>query len=102
MGNLLRSELGTADSPVTFDTLVQGFRTLGLEPGMGLMVHSSLRSFGYVEGGAATVVDALMEVLTPSGTLLMPSFNHGAPIQGGRSGHLRSPEDAHQQRRYPR
>ena len=69
-----------ADSPVMFDALVQSFRALGLEAGMGLMVHSSLRSFGYVEGGAATVVNALMEVLTPSGTLLMPTFNHGAPF----------------------
>jgi len=40
------------------------------------MIHSSLRSFGQVEGGAQTVIEALMEVVTPSGTLLMPSFNH--------------------------
>ena len=86
MGNLLRSKLGTADSTLVFDTLVQGFRTLGLEPDMGLMVHSSLRSFGHVEGGAATVIDALMEVLTPSGTLLLPSFNHGAPFEADGPG----------------
>lgn len=54
-----------------------GLRELGIEAGAGLIVHSSLRSFGAVRGGARTVVDALMEVLTPAGTLLMPSFNHG-------------------------
>ncbi len=52
---------------------------LGLRAGAGVMVHSSLRSFGRVEGGAQTVVRALMDVLTPDGTLMMPSFNHGEP-----------------------
>jgi len=50
------------------------------------MVHSSLRSFGYVEGGPATVVDALMEVITPAGTLMLPSFNHDKPFRPGGSG----------------
>jgi aminoglycoside 3-N-acetyltransferase len=66
--------------------LVKGFLELGLEAGMGAMVHSSLRSFGHVEGGAATVVRALMEVLTPAGTLSMPSFNHGEPFEAAGPG----------------
>jgi aminoglycoside 3-N-acetyltransferase len=61
--------------------LVPGFRALGLRAGMGVMVHSSLSSFGRVEGGAPTVIAALMEVLTTEGTLLLPSFNHGAPFE---------------------
>ena len=40
------------------------------------MLHSSLRSLGYVVGSAATVVDALLEVLGPDGTLVGPSFNY--------------------------
>ena len=62
-------------------TLVQHFHVLGLRAGMGVMVHSSLASFGHVEGGASTLVEALMDVLTPDGTLLMPSFNHGLPFE---------------------
>ena len=61
--------------------IVSGLRALGLRAGMGVMVHSSLRSFGHVAGGAITVIEALMDVLTPDGTLLMPSFNHGAPFE---------------------
>lgn len=57
------------------------FCALGLYAGMGVMVHSSLRSFGRVEGGAPTVIAALMDVLTSEGTLLMPSFNHGLPFE---------------------
>ena len=67
--------------------LIRDFRALGLWPGMGLMVHSSLRSLGYVEGGARTVVEALMAVLTPEGTLLMPSFNHDKPFREGGPGY---------------
>jgi len=61
--------------------IVDGLRELGITPGMRVMVHSSLKSFGPVEGGAQIVVDALMEVITPQGTLMMPSFNHGAPFK---------------------
>lgn len=67
--------------------IVQGLRALGVEPGMGLMVHSSLRSLGHVEGGADAVVEALMDVITPEGTLVMPSFNHGVPFEDGGPGY---------------
>ena len=43
---------------------------LGLT-GKDVAAHSSLRSFGHVEGGADTVVRALLDVC---GTVLMPSF----------------------------
>lgn len=56
-------------------TLSQEFRRLGLEPGMDLLVHSSLSSIGWVEGGADTVIDALLSVLTSAGTLLMPALS---------------------------
>lgn len=57
-------------------------RQLGVRPGMGVIVHASLSSLGEVQGGAYTVVRALMEVITPRGTLVMPSFNFGAPFVG--------------------
>ncbi len=66
--------------PVDQGELVHGLRRLGVEPGSGLIVHSSLSSFGSVVGGADTVIDALVEIVTPEGTILMPSFNHGEPF----------------------
>lgn len=45
---------------------------LGVKPGMILEVHSSLSSFGFVVGGAQSVVDALIDVVGYSGTILMP------------------------------
>jgi aminoglycoside 3-N-acetyltransferase len=53
----------------------------------GVMVHSSLRSFGQVEGGALSVIQALMEVITPSGMLMMPTFNHGFAFEEGAPGY---------------
>jgi aminoglycoside N3'-acetyltransferase len=49
-------------------------RALGLRAGMMLEVHSSLRSIGLVEGGAETVVRALMAVIGGEGAIVMPSF----------------------------
>lgn len=60
-------------------TIAENLRALGLRAGSGVMVHSSLRSFGQVEGGAQSVVLALMDVVTSEGTLMMPTFNHGVP-----------------------
>src|SRR3990172_1035513 len=64
-------------------TLIHEFRILGLTQGDTLLVHSSYKSLGGVEGGPQTVIDALLEVLTPTGTLIMPNFNFdfckGAP-----------------------
>lgn len=59
--------------------IVAGLKQLGVEPGMVIMVHSALAAFGEVEGGADTVIDALLEVVGPEGTLMMPAMG-GAPI----------------------
>ncbi|MHB1356466.1 MAG: AAC(3) family N-acetyltransferase [Anaerolineae bacterium] len=68
--------------------IAAGLRQLGLAPGAGVLVHSSLRSLGRVAGGALAVIQALQEVLTSAGTLLMPSFNHGAPFVPGGTGYF--------------
>lgn len=64
--------------------LARGFRDLGLEAGMGLMVHASLKSLGPTADGPGTVVSALTEVLADRGTLMLPSFNHRKPFKPGR------------------
>ena len=60
---------------LTLEKLVEGFRELGLETGDTLLVHSSYKSLGEVEGGPQTVIRALEEVLGAEGTLIMPTFN---------------------------
>ena len=45
-------------------------------------MHSSLSSIGYVEGGADAVVDAFLDVLGSTGTLVVPTFtfSHGGKL----------------------
>lgn len=56
------------------DKLQAGFRGLGLESGSRVVVHSSLSSLGHVEGGADTVVDALLDAVGADGTVAVPTF----------------------------
>ncbi len=64
---------------LTLDTLIHEFQTLGVQPGDTLLVHSSYKALGGVEGGPQTVVDALIGAITPAGTLIMPTFNFDFP-----------------------
>lgn len=73
---------------LTRDSLADALRSLGLTAGDRLMVHSSLKSLGHVEGGPHVVIGALQDVLTEEGLLLMPSFNHGAPFRAGGCGYF--------------
>ncbi|MYD63052.1 MAG: AAC(3) family N-acetyltransferase [Gemmatimonadetes bacterium] len=55
--------------------LCDNLKTLGVEIGDTLFVHSSFKSLGMVHGGAETVIAALENALGTNGLLLMPSFN---------------------------
>ncbi len=57
---------------ITRQQIIDQLRANGITEGMTLMVHSSLRAFGYVCGGAQTVVDALLEVVGYEGTIVVP------------------------------
>lgn len=56
--------------------LVGALREAGLDQLRDVIMHSSLSSLGWVEGGADTVIDAVVEVLGPEGTLMVPTFNY--------------------------
>ncbi len=64
-----------APSPRTRVTLAEDFRALGIRAGGVLLVHSSLSALGWVAGGAQTVIDALLDVLGPQGTLVTPTHS---------------------------
>ncbi len=55
---------------VTRSDIEQGLRALGLDGSSSVIVHSSLRSFGWVEGGAGAVCGALVSVC---GTVMVPA-----------------------------
>jgi aminoglycoside 3-N-acetyltransferase len=60
---------------ITVEQLITDLRALGLKPGMTVLAHSSLSRLGWVCGSAQAVIEALEEVLTPAGTLVMPAHS---------------------------
>lgn len=57
----------------TVSSLAADLRKLGMRAGAVVLMHSSLRSVGFVAGGPQAVVQALLDVLGPSGTLVVPT-----------------------------
>ncbi len=53
--------------------LDRALRRVGVRPGILVMAHTSLSAFGYVEGGARTVIDRLQAAVGTAGTLVMPT-----------------------------
>ncbi|MEA3402042.1 MAG: AAC(3) family N-acetyltransferase [Armatimonadota bacterium] len=59
---------------LTKEDIINDLRALGVGPGMTIMAHSSLSSLGHVEGGAETLIEALIEAVGPEGTVAMPAM----------------------------
>ena len=57
--------IAAAARPATRSSIATELRTLGIERGMTLMVHSSLSRLGFVAGGAHAVVLALLDAVGP-------------------------------------
>lgn len=73
--------------------IVRDLKKLGVSDGDVIYVHSSLKSIGFVQGGPFTVIDALVEAVGPSGTLVMPAFSlHGSMLNTITSGRIFDPE----------
>jgi aminoglycoside 3-N-acetyltransferase len=63
-------------SEVTQQDIVRGLKALNVSPPR-VAVHSSLRSFGRVQGGTPAVIGALTECFQ---TVLMPAFQYAANV----------------------
>jgi aminoglycoside 3-N-acetyltransferase len=60
-------------TPNTVKSLLQDLRQLGIKEGDLLIVHTSLKSLGWVCGGAQTVIMALQASVGKEGTIVMPA-----------------------------
>lgn len=59
---------------ITPSSLKKDFKKLGVQSGMNMILHSSMKSLGgWVVGGAISVILALEEQLREEGTLVMPT-----------------------------
>ena len=58
----------------SYDILREDLAKIGVRPGDTLVVHSSMKSMGYVDGGPECVIAALTDALGEAGTLMFPTF----------------------------
>ncbi len=58
---------------VTKRELVQGLKDAGLKKGDHVIVHGSLKAFGFIVGGAEVVVEAILDLIGPEGTMMAPA-----------------------------
>ena len=58
---------------LTQEQLVCDLRRLGVASGQVLLVHASLKSLGWVAGGAPAVVSALRTAVGPDGHVVVPT-----------------------------
>lgn len=76
------AELRQSKPSISRDSLSADLDALPIATGAVVLVHSSLKSLGFVEGGAQTVVDALVASIVDrrAGTLMLPTFSIDATM----------------------
>jgi aminoglycoside 3-N-acetyltransferase len=67
--------IASTQQPNTISTLKTDFETLGVKPGSIIIMHSSLSKIGWTVGGPVAVIEAILQILTSEGTLIMPTFS---------------------------
>jgi aminoglycoside 3-N-acetyltransferase len=60
---------------LTKTQLIEELKAIGVAEGMDLLVHSALRRVGPVEGRADGIIDAMLELIGPEGTLMMSTVS---------------------------
>jgi aminoglycoside 3-N-acetyltransferase len=64
-----------SDKKFDFYSLTEDFINLGIKPDDNVLIHSSMKSIGEVEGGADTVLDVFIEYLAEKGNIVLPTHS---------------------------
>ena len=73
--------------PITKKRVLRDLRAAGVEIGDTVIVHTSMRSIGWIVGGAVTIIEALMQAVTDNGTIVIPTQS----TDNGEPSHWRAP-----------
>ena len=65
---------------LTQDEIMNGLEKVGLKKGMIVYVHSSMSSFGYVNGGPNSVISPILNIIGNEGIIVVPTFTHRTDI----------------------
>ena len=61
-----------------FEQIKEGLTNLGICKGDTILIHSSYKSLGYVEGGIQTLIEAIISQLGDSRNLLIPALSYAS------------------------
>lgn len=75
----------------SYEQLKQDLKNIGISAGDLLVVHSSFKSLGYVEGGAECVIAAFKDLLGEEGTLVFPTFTYATSYADSFFSNLETP-----------
>lgn len=75
----------------SYEQLKKDMQNLGISAGDLLVVHSSFKSLGHVDGGAECVIAAFKDVLGPEGTLVFPTFTYSTSYASSYFSNLETP-----------
>lgn len=66
---------------LTRGQILSSLQAAGVQRGDHLLIHSSLRAVGPIDGGADAMIDAMLQAvgISEGGTLAMPAFNYTRP-----------------------
>lgn len=63
-------------SKYSYDDLIEQIKKVGIKPSDTVIIHSSMKSIGDVDGGADTVIDAFKDYLAEEGLFLIPTLTY--------------------------
>lgn len=56
--------------------IIEDLKNIGIKKGDVVLVHSSYKSLGVIEGGAKTFFEAFLDVIGEEGTLILPALSY--------------------------
>ena len=78
---------------VTQTDIEKSLKELGLKAGDTVLFHSSLKSFGQVDGGARAVISAFLSIVTNEGTVIVPTLCQKDFQNSYETWHMDKPSD---------
>lgn len=76
----MRAAVPCSISRMNRDDIAAAIRRAGIDSGDNLILHSSLKSLGQVDGGAGSVVGGILDAVGPDGNVMVPTFTYCLPI----------------------
>lgn len=71
--DIVKKQAELKNSPNTISSLTEDLKKLGIKTGDIILVHSSLSALGWTSGNAVAVIEALLNAVGPTGTVVMPT-----------------------------